>query len=390
VRILKSLLTLTVALVVGSFSSQLMAHLHDTESLTIGTRAPALNIEHWVNDGQAKFQPVKDFETGKVYIVEFWATWCGPCIAAMPHIAELQDKYATKGVQVVSVSDEDLETVESFLMQKVPGKDDQTYAQLTKNYCLTTDPDQSVYADYMEASGEAGIPTAFIIGKQGMIEWIGHPMEIDQPLAQIVNDQWDRDEFLEQLAEQKRATQVIQMGMQKVMGKLQSGDSKGAVEVLDGLIAEQEDGPAKIEFKMIRIQLLLKEGGETAATAFTEFANENKDQPLMLNQVAWSIVEMKMEGIAVDDKLLAAATNAAELAVAASPTDGAILDTLGHLLYQSGNIDRAIEIQTRAVENASEMKAEIEPLLKKMLKEKAENAETDSKETENEDKDPDE
>lgn len=110
----------------------------------------------------------------------------------------------------------------------------------------------------------------------------------------------------------------------------------------------------------------------------------------MLNQVAWSIVEMKMEGIAVDDKLLAAATNAAELAVAASPTDGAILDTLGHLLYQSGNIDRAIEIQTRAVENASEMKAEIEPLLKKMLKEKAENAETDSKETENEDKDPDE
>jgi thiol-disulfide isomerase/thioredoxin len=41
-----------------------------------------------------KGQPVTRFEPGHVYVVEFWATWCGPCAAAMPHLSELQKKYA--------------------------------------------------------------------------------------------------------------------------------------------------------------------------------------------------------------------------------------------------------------------------------------------------------
>ena len=68
--------------------------------------APALDIEHWIQDGNGFFKPVKKFEAGKVYVIEFWATWCGPCIASMPHLAELQNKYRGRDVQVISVSDE--------------------------------------------------------------------------------------------------------------------------------------------------------------------------------------------------------------------------------------------------------------------------------------------
>ena len=46
----------------------------EAPSLTVGSKAPAISIEHWISDGQGKFNPGEDFEEGKVYVVEFWAT----------------------------------------------------------------------------------------------------------------------------------------------------------------------------------------------------------------------------------------------------------------------------------------------------------------------------
>ena len=56
-------------------------------SLNIGDPAPPLRIREWI-----KGEPVQGFEKGHVYILEFWATWCRPCIAAMPHLSALAEK----------------------------------------------------------------------------------------------------------------------------------------------------------------------------------------------------------------------------------------------------------------------------------------------------------
>src|SRR5690606_432472 len=63
-----------------------------------GNKAPKHAISEWV-----KCDPITKFEKGQVYVVEFWATWCGPCIAGMPHVSELQKEYGDK-VKIIGVN----------------------------------------------------------------------------------------------------------------------------------------------------------------------------------------------------------------------------------------------------------------------------------------------
>ncbi len=82
----------------------------DAKKLTIGDTAPPIDIAHWI-----KGDKIEEFESGKVYVMEFWATWCGPCRASMPHLSKLQEQYTDYDVTFIGVSDEDLQTVVSFL-----------------------------------------------------------------------------------------------------------------------------------------------------------------------------------------------------------------------------------------------------------------------------------
>jgi thiol-disulfide isomerase/thioredoxin len=79
------------------------------QPFTIGSDAPKPVIEKFVRGTEPAWN-----QPGKTYVVEFWATWCGPCRASMPHISELQEKYGDKLV-VVGISDEKVEKVTSFL-----------------------------------------------------------------------------------------------------------------------------------------------------------------------------------------------------------------------------------------------------------------------------------
>lgn len=195
--------------------------------LTIGDVAPPLAVEHWVQDNGGELKPVDKFEAGKVYVVEFWSTWCGPCISSMPHLAETQEKYGYEKLRLISISDEDLDTVTEFLDRVVRGEDEKTYKELTKGYSLTTDPDRSVFRAYMEAAAQNGIPTAFLVGKSGIVEWIGHPMSMDEPLEQVINDEWDRDAFAETFKKEQAPALLIAK-----IGKLLRGSDESKAEAL--------------------------------------------------------------------------------------------------------------------------------------------------------------
>jgi thiol-disulfide isomerase/thioredoxin len=370
-------LSLIAALALGLVSTS-----SAQDDLTIGSKAPKIDIEHWVQNGEGKFSKVESFEAGKVYIIEFWATWCGPCVQSMPHLVELQKQYGERGVQLISVSDEDLDTVDAFLERNVPpsllqklnlNSEDasgdagpKTFRDLTKSYCLTTDPDGSVNEDYMQASGQMGIPTAFIVGKDGLIEWIGHPMEMDKPLAAVVDGTWDREGYKKILARR----QQVEGEMMKIFGKYEEGDFEGALKGIDNvLMLIDDDEEMRAGLTMMKLQLTLETNPADATAIFKSMLPSLKDSQ-MLNEVAWSVVEAVEEGKDVPGDLIAVAREAAEKAVKLDPNNGAVLDTLAHLVYFQGDLDKAIEIQTKAAKLEPGVD-EIESFLERLKKEKA-------------------
>lgn len=146
----------------------------------IGDKAKPLNISEWVKGATAE-APVNVTDGKNFYVVEFWATWCGPCKTSIPHLTELQKKYKDKGVVFVGVSNETIEKVKPFVEEQGEKMD----------YVVALDKENLTNKDYMRAYGQNGIPTAFVINKKGQIAWVGHPMTMDKPLEQIVADTYD-------------------------------------------------------------------------------------------------------------------------------------------------------------------------------------------------------
>lgn len=335
--------------------------------LKIGGAAPAIEISHYV-----KGTPVTKFEPDKVYVVKFWATWCGPCRASMPHISEVQEQYKDYGVTFIGISDEDLPNVVKFLCSTDKKSQKQWFDVV--QYTLATDPDRSAHESYMHGVGAMGIPTAFIVGKDGKLEWVGHPTSIDKPLDNIVKDQWDRAAFakdFEPLAEKNRAelakrlearakTQPHQDALKKALA---AGDKKAAIAALDQLIKVTE---SPIGYKIQKFQLLLKDfnSPDEAYPIGEQIAKENWENPMLLNQLAWFVVDTP--GIENRDLDFAhrLASQAAELT---AMQDAAILDTFARVYYEKGDLKNAIRLQKKAVEfaPADEMGDELKAVLKK-------------------------
>jgi len=130
----------------------------------------------------------RKFEKGKLYVVEFWATWCGPCKASMPHLSKLQKEYGAKGVTIIGVTAKDphnsLEEVEAMVKDKGD----------TMGYTVAWDTDRKTYDTFMTAAGQHGIPCSYVIdGTSGKVVYIGHPMYLEVPLEAIAAGKWDLD-----------------------------------------------------------------------------------------------------------------------------------------------------------------------------------------------------
>jgi thiol-disulfide isomerase/thioredoxin len=149
----------------------LLAALPCAAAMKVGDAAPKIQPASW-----AQGEAVKELEGDKVYIVEFWATWCGPCIAAIPHVNDLYKKHKDKGLVVVGQNlGEDAKTVGDFV-KKMGSK-------MTYRVAVDT-PDGAMGKKWLQAAGQNGIPCAFVVNKKGKIAYIGHPMSMEESMLE--------------------------------------------------------------------------------------------------------------------------------------------------------------------------------------------------------------
>ncbi|RME94355.1 MAG: hypothetical protein D6766_06045 [Verrucomicrobia bacterium] len=150
--------------------------LSSVQAAKLGDAAAPLVIKDWIKGEKV------DVRDGKnIYVVEFWATWCPPCRTSIPHLTEVQKKFKDKGVVIVGVSDEPKDTVAPFVKDMGDKMD----------YTVACDDNRQTFAAYMRAYNQNGIPTAFIIGKDGKVLWYGHPMTLEEPLSEVVAGKYD-------------------------------------------------------------------------------------------------------------------------------------------------------------------------------------------------------
>jgi thiol-disulfide isomerase/thioredoxin len=305
--------------------------------LKLGDAAPAFQVEHWV-----KGEKFDALESGKVHVLEFWATWCGPCIAAIPHLTELQKKYPD--VRFVGVAASESGTDDAAKLAAVTKFVGDQGDKMGYRVAYVGDR-AKMSRPWMEAAGQSGIPCTFIVDASGRVAWIGHPMTMDKPLEQIVKGEYDVAKAAAEF-EQARAAKMTQRAISMAMrGAQQSGDWAPVVDAVKaGLEKTPSDG-----LRLMAVQVLAgpAKRPDEAWPIAEEILKIKADDPMAMNQLAWMLVDPK--GAVAEPNLdiaMRAATRACELT---KNEDGPTIDTLARVHFRKGDVARAIELQKQAI-----------------------------------------
>jgi len=304
-------------------------------ALNIGDAAPEVSLSDWIRGEPVSLAKGKGTN---VFLIEFWATWCPPCIDLIPHNTELQRKYERDGLVVLAVAGpgrgETLSTVKRF----VRGRGD------AMGYTVAYDGEGTTHARYLGGVGASGLPYAFLVDRAGQLVWHGHPGDpaMDEIIHEVIRGKFD----VTQAAIREQLTPLFgRMQRQAGVGDW-GGFRKTASEILD-LDPENEAALDAVMYAYLTI-----DDDDAGFRAFVEgYIEKHRAAADVMHVLATTLQRIESLDQRQPDLALRAAAAAYE---ACKGGKCEVIDTYARAVFEIGMIDRAIELQSGAVAKADD------------------------------------
>lgn len=291
--------------------------------LEVGDAAPELNIESWIKGEQTAI------EEDHVYVIEFWATWCGPCKRAIPQLSALQKQHEVDGLRIIGISTEEEDTVRDYVR-----------SQGSKiNYTIAVDDNKKSDRNWKTAAKLDGIPAAFIVDRRGRIQFIGNPHDpqFTRVLKLVINGRYDAKLYAEVLPRLNAVDNAVKMrNWREAMAHLDK-----AIERDDYIFAPLE---------LAKVDLMMFEMGEPQAAM--EYARSLLDSYADDWELHMRLAEMIVSDprIEKENRDLALAKDAIDSAVAGArdQDNPQLLSVQAMVQFERGEADEAVSLQRRA------------------------------------------